>query len=267
MARASDRAARRRAGRASSGSRRRRRRRTRGRTRCPSSSRDRRCRCPASGRARCRVRQRSSGRAATTWCGGVPRIRWRRTAGMAAAAERMRHDGGQRWQLVPWGGPPAPATPPRATGTSLAAAGAGAAAVAATAAPFSVSMRATTVCTATVSPSLTRISASTPATDDGNLGIDLVGRDLEDGLVALDLVADLLQPLRQRPLGDRFAHLGHDDVNACHVLILSLGFAGCARVLRIRQSTIDRRRGSRRASLPTSSRCSSRTARRSPRPA
>jgi hypothetical protein len=47
-----------------------------------------------------------------------------------------------------------------------------------------------------------------------DLRVDLVGRDLEDRLVPLHFVADLLQPLRQRPLGDRFAHLGHDDVNA-----------------------------------------------------
>ncbi len=45
----------------------------------------------------------------------------------------------------------------------------------------------------------------------GDLGVHLVGRDLEDRLVALDLVADLLQPLGDRPLGDRLSHLGHDD--------------------------------------------------------
>ena len=56
-----------------------------------------------------------------------------------------------------------------------------------------------------------------------NLGVHLVGGDLEDRLVALHLVADLLQPLRQRALGDRFAHLGHDDVNACHCDVLLLG--------------------------------------------
>jgi hypothetical protein len=29
----------------------------------------------------------------------------------------------------------------------------------------------------------------------------------------LDLLAFLLQPLRDRPLGDRHAHLGHHDVD------------------------------------------------------
>ena len=45
---------------------------------------------------------------------------------------------------------------------------------------------ATTLLTGTVSPSLTLISVSTPAAGDGNLGIDLVGRDLEQRLVAVD---------------------------------------------------------------------------------
>ena len=44
-----------------------------------------------------------------------------------------------------------------------------------------------------------------------DLGVHLVRRDLEDGLVAFDGVADLLEPLRDGPLGDRFPHLGHDD--------------------------------------------------------
>src|SRR6185503_16122403 len=52
-----------------------------------------------------------------------------------------------------------------------------------------------------------------------------------DRLVALHLIADLLQPLRQRPLGDRFAHLGHDDVYACHRITLVPSFAcACAHV-------------------------------------
>ena len=64
-----------------------------------------------------------------------------------------------------------------------------------------------------------------------NLGVDLVRRNLEDRLVALHLIADLLQPLRQRPLGDRFAHLGHDDVYACHRITLVPSCAcACAHV-------------------------------------
>ena len=49
-----------------------------------------------------------------------------------------------------------------------------------------------------------------------NFRVDLVSRDLEDRLVALHLVAHFLQPLRKRALGDRLAHLRHDDVYKCH---------------------------------------------------
>jgi hypothetical protein len=45
-----------------------------------------------------------------------------------------------------------------------------------------------------------------------DLGVDLVGRDLEQRLVAVDLVADLLEPLRNRSLGDGLAHLRHHDL-------------------------------------------------------
>src|SRR5206468_3274750 len=50
----------------------------------------------------------------------------------------------------------------------------------------------------------------------GDLGIDLVGRDLEQRLITFDDVADLLEPLAQGAFGNRFAHLGHQDINACH---------------------------------------------------
>ena len=45
-----------------------------------------------------------------------------------------------------------------------------------------------------------------------HLGVDLVGRDLEQRLVSVDLVADLLEPLRDRALGDGLAELRHGDV-------------------------------------------------------
>ena len=45
-----------------------------------------------------------------------------------------------------------------------------------------------------------------------HLGVDLVGRDLEQRLVAADRLADLAKPLRDRPLGDGDAHLGHHDL-------------------------------------------------------
>ena len=46
-----------------------------------------------------------------------------------------------------------------------------------------------------------------------HLGVDLVGRDLEQRLVRLDVLALLLQPAGDRPLGDGHAHLRHHDVD------------------------------------------------------
>ena len=46
-----------------------------------------------------------------------------------------------------------------------------------------------------------------------DLGVDLVGRDLDDRLVLGDLVAGLLGPLEDRALGDRLAHRGHRDLD------------------------------------------------------
>src|SRR5262249_54143267 len=40
---------------------------------------------------------------------------------------------------------------------------------------------------------------------------DLVRRDLEDRFVPLDRISHLLQPLGDRPLGNRLTHLRHDD--------------------------------------------------------
>ena len=64
--------------------------------------------------------------------------------------------------------------------------------------------------TATVSPSGAWILTITPATGDGNLGVDLVRRDLDDGVVDRDGIADLLVPLQDGALGDRVAHRRHD---------------------------------------------------------
>ena len=47
----------------------------------------------------------------------------------------------------------------------------------------------------------------------GNFGIDFVGRNFEERLVALDFVSGLLQPLGDGAFDDGFAHLGHDDVS------------------------------------------------------
>ena len=56
----------------------------------------------------------------------------------------------------------------------------------------------------------------------GDLGVDLVGRDLDDGLALLDELALVLDPLEDRPLGDRLAHRGHLDVDDCRRLPLAL---------------------------------------------
>ncbi len=58
-----------------------------------------------------------------------------------------------------------------------------------------------------------------------HLGVDLVRGDLEERLVALDRVAHLLEPLRDRSLGDRDAHLGHHDLglrSGAHIASLQL---------------------------------------------
>ena len=46
-----------------------------------------------------------------------------------------------------------------------------------------------------------------------NLGVDLVGRDLEQRLVLGDRLARLLEPLRDRSLRDRDTHLGHHHLD------------------------------------------------------
>src|SRR5437762_11831160 len=47
-----------------------------------------------------------------------------------------------------------------------------------------------------------------------NLGVHLVGRDLEEPLVALYFVAELLEPLAERALVGAFAHLGHGYIDS-----------------------------------------------------
>src|SRR5690606_36725378 len=48
-----------------------------------------------------------------------------------------------------------------------------------------------------------------------HLAVDLVRRHLEQRLVELHPLADLLEPLRDRALGDGLTELGHCDL--CHV--------------------------------------------------
>ena len=46
-----------------------------------------------------------------------------------------------------------------------------------------------------------------------NLSLDLVGCDLEERFVPIDMIADFLEPAHDRAFDDRFAHLGHDDLS------------------------------------------------------
>ena len=55
--------------------------------------------------------------------------------------------------------------------------------------------------------------ADDPGGGRRDLGVDLVGGDLEQGLVGLDVLAHLLEPPRDRALRDGDAHLGHHDVD------------------------------------------------------
>src|SRR5438309_8112493 len=50
----------------------------------------------------------------------------------------------------------------------------------------------------------------------GDLGVDLVGHDLDDRLVALDEVPLVLEPFVDRALGHGFAQLGHLDLRNAH---------------------------------------------------
>src|SRR6266851_3613523 len=50
----------------------------------------------------------------------------------------------------------------------------------------------------------------------GDLGVDLVGHDLDDRLVALDELPLALQPLLDGSLGDRLAELRHLDLSDTH---------------------------------------------------
>ena len=54
-----------------------------------------------------------------------------------------------------------------------------------------------------------------PGGGRGDLGIDLVGRDLNEELVLAYLFTLLLEPFSDRPLDDRFAELRHLDLG-CH---------------------------------------------------
>ncbi len=87
-----------------------------------------------------------------------------------------------------------------------------------------VSMMAISASLGTVAPSSARISLRIALERGRDLGVDLVGDDLEQGFVLVDMIAGLLEPLADRPLGDALAELGHRHLR--HVRCSSR-VAGC----------------------------------------
>ena len=174
---------------------------------CPSSSRGRRgpCRRPAPGRRRARTR---CARRPARRSGCRSRSRpLRRASGAAAGALRLRSAAASR-----------PARRRRPACAAACVAGSGGAsgcagALPAAGAPAAPPIWASFVPTSTVSPSWTRICVTRPARRARHLGVDLVGRDLEQRLVGLDVLALLLEPARDRPFRDGHAHLRHHDVD------------------------------------------------------
>ena len=111
-----------------------------------------------------------------------------------------------------------------------------------------------------------------------DLGVHLVGRDLEERLVAIDRVADLLDPADDRAFRNRFAHLGHHDgcghrsfgpsssrsngsnvyiciaapCVACAASPTASANVGCAWIVLISSSTVHSRRSASTASATSS---------------
>jgi len=61
-----------------------------------------------------------------------------------------------------------------------------------------------------------------PGSRRRHLGVDLVGRDLDDGVALFDEIALRDVPLEHYPLGDRLAHLGHLDLHGRRLRHLSI---------------------------------------------
>ena len=76
-------------------------------------------------------------------------------------------------------------------------------------------------------PFLGKDLAQGPLERRRDLGVDLVGDDLDQRLVLGDMIARLLQPLPDRPLGDALAELGHRHLG--HVRCSSVGAGRPAR--------------------------------------
>ncbi|CAM5233451.1 hypothetical protein SALBM135S_06491 [Streptomyces alboniger] len=70
------------------------------------------------------------------------------------------------------------------------------------------------VCRSTEFSAARTISVEGARDRRGDLGVDLVRRDLQEGLVGRDLLADLLQPAGDGALGDGFAERGQGDLGA-----------------------------------------------------
>ena len=79
--------------------------------------------------------------------------------------------------------------------------------------PPPVSITAMRVPTSTVSPSADEQLVHGARGGRRDLGVDLVGRDLDDRLVRLHGLADLLAPGDDRALGHADSHLRHDDID------------------------------------------------------
>ena len=119
--------------------------------------------------------------------------------------------------------------------------------------------------TSTVSPSGTRISVSTPAAGAGTSESTLSVETSNSGSSASTVLADLLEPARDRALGDRLAELRHRDVHAVSSVSAVQAAAGqrergLAEQLAQRRVGVDERSRGRRAWLPSSPRGSPRRA-------
>ena len=98
-----------------------------------------------------------------------------------------------------------------------------------------VSMTAISALFGTVAPFLDEDLAQDALERRRDLGVDLVGDDLDERLVLGDVVARLLEPLPDRPLGDALAELGHRHLGhvrrSSEVRAASRGRAGSLRVV------------------------------------
>jgi len=86
-----------------------------------------------------------------------------------------------------------------------------------------------------------------------NLGVNLVGGNLEERLVAIDRIAHLLDPADDRPLGNRFPHLGHHDGCGHRALgfgLWALGLGLPATSYYLRATYVSRHRAPREPLLP-----------------